>query len=263
MVCALTVTAALVASGSAAGRGVGETAVGTEILFPIAGHTIGAGGTIWDTDIRLLNRSGMTTNVTLDFFPAGEIGNDAPARSRTLLLSVGEHLVLNGWANIFPGAPQGLGAIRVTSDLAIIGVARIYNDQRSVGGGTFGQFVGGYSAAAARSFGTFPMLSNQHTQLGVSGFRTNIGWFNNSPNVSTVTFRAHVLGGTHGAVVATATRTVLPYSQMQLPLNQLFPAHLEPYEHLYVTFETVGAPLHVYASVVDNVTADPILIPVQ
>lgn len=197
--------------------------------------------------------------MTLEFFPTGGVTNEAPALSREVQVPPREQIVLNRWDNVFPASPPALGAIRIRSDEPIIAVARVYNDQRPVGRGTYGQFIPGLPADAARTNGVLPMLAHQEYFIGRGGFRTNIGWFNNSALSVTVTFRMHMMH----AVLATVTRDIPPFSHLQLPIRGLFGSVLEPWDQLHVTFETTGSALHVYASVVDNVTSDPIFIPAQ
>lgn len=231
----------------------------TRAVLPIVGKVEGLDGTRWDTEIRLLNLSGAATDVTLEFFPAGPGGHDAPRLTRNLTVDDGEHLALSGWASVFPGAGEaGLGAMRVVSTRAIVTVARIYNDQRAIGNGTYGQFVPA-QRIGTRVSGALPMLANSR---GPGGFRTNIGWFNDSGSSVSAKFRAYVPGGTPGTAVATAVRSIASYSQSQESLNELFP-DLESYDNLYVTWESTNGPLYVYASVIDNVTGDPIFIPAQ
>ncbi|HEX7709102.1 MAG TPA: hypothetical protein VF701_21780 [Thermoanaerobaculia bacterium] len=235
------------------------TATDTEIVLMVAGHVPGGAGSRWETDIRLVNQTSSTASVNLEFFPSGSVGNTAPALSRQVEVLAHQQTVLNRWTNIFPGAEPGIGAIRVISDHPIVAVARVYNDQRPQGGGTFGQFVPGIPAGMARTTGVLPMLAHQEYFIGKGGFRTNIGWFNNSAHSVTLTLRVHMLH----AVLVTVTREIAPFSQLQLPIGDIFGPTLEPWDQLHVTFEATEPGLHVYASVVDNVTNDPIFVPAQ
>lgn len=99
-----------------------------------------------------------------------------------------------------------------------------------------------------------------HPQTG-SGFRSNIGWFNPEASPVDVTFRFHRFGGAGpGTVEGTVRRSVAAHSQLQVTLNDLL-SYLEPEQQLYVTFETAGGPMFVYASIVDNITGDAIFVP--
>ena len=227
----------------------------TDAVFPIAGRVAGANNTFYRTDVSLLNVSGGATPVVLEFYPSGAAGNVSPSHTATLILASGEQLNLNGdHLQTTLGVTNGTGAIRVVAPRQITAVSRIYNDQRATNAGTLGQYVPALDAQFNRTSGALPMLSNQH---GTSGYRSNIGWFNGSSSTSTVTFRVHRPNAT---VLQTTTLTVPPGQQLQMTLNQIFDT-LEPLDQLYVTFSTTGAPLYVYASIVDNTNGDAVFIP--
>jgi hypothetical protein len=133
--------------------------------------------------------------------------------------------------------------------------ARIYNDQRDAGEGTFGQFVQGLSMGGALQAGTIAFLSNEDPATG-EGFRSNIGWFNPNPVPVSVVLRGW---DTSGALLGEVEHTAGGYEQLQRNLGQLWPA-LATYGNLYVTF-TADAPLFFYGSVVDNVNGDAIYVP--
>ncbi|MFP5247040.1 MAG: CHRD domain-containing protein [Thermoanaerobaculia bacterium] len=246
-------------AGAIRGQLVASGAGATDVVFPIVGSAEGANNTFYRTDLALLNLSGAETAAELQFYPSGDAGNSSPTATATLILASGEQVNLNGdnLRNVL-NVPAGTGALRVVSTRAIHAVARIYNDLRVGGGGTLSQFVPSFPNSWNLTTGALPMLSNGQPASSL-GYRTNIGWFNGTAAASTVTFRVHRPNGT---VLETSTRTVQPGAQQQVSLNALFPS-LEPLDQLYVTFSTTGAPLYVYASVVDNVNGDGIFIPAR
>jgi CHRD domain len=246
-------------SGAIRGQLVGISGGATDVVIPVAGRAAGANNTFFRTDLALLNTSGAEVPVVLEWYPTG--GSGAPAASGTLTIGPGEEVNLfrDELQNTLGlGDSNGIGAIRVVATRAISAVARIYNDQRTSGAGTFSQFVQGQSSDHNRTTGVLPMLANEAASTG-EGFRSNVGWFNGSGATATVTFRAHSPNGT---VAETVTRDVPAGEHRQVSLGTLFPA-LPAFESLYVTFSTTGAPLYVYASVVDNVNGDAIFIPAQ
>lgn len=229
----------------------------TDVVFPIVGSVPGANNTFYRTDLSLLNTSGAATQVVLEYYGTGAAGMASPTSTATLSLASGEQLSLNGGTlQQLLGAADGTGALRVVSTRPIEAVARIYNDQRAVDAGTLSQFVPGLSSEYNRTVGALPMLANQQS---ANGYRTNIGWFNAGETAATVTFRLHRPDGTS---LETSARVVPAGSQQQVPLNQLFPS-IEAMDSLYVTFTSAGAPVYVYASVVDNKNGDAIFIPAQ
>ena len=231
----------------------------TRGIFPVAGSVAGANETFFRTDISLLNRSNTDTVVILEFYATGAEGN-SPSAVATVPIAAHEHLYLYEVTQEVLGLEEGsTGAIRVMAPQPIVAVARIYNDQRVVGGGTFGQFVRAQGPESNRSSGALPMLANELPSTGM-GYRTNIGWFNDGSEAVTVVFRAR---NNDGTVIETTTRTVEPREQRQMTLRELFPG-VQPTESLYVTFDTSDdVPLYVYASVVDNRNGDAVFIPAE
>jgi hypothetical protein len=230
----------------------------TAFVFPVVGTGPGASDSFWDTNITLLNLSGVDANVVLEFFEASSEGRTEPTVSRQILLENEEQSSLT---MTLLAIPPGFGAMRVLSTQPIIAVARIFNEPAGEEG-ALGQFVPALPPSAERRAGALPMLSNVHPAAGY-GSRSNIGWFNDGETPVLVTFRFHRPGGAGpGTVIGTVTRLVEPRSQQQVTLNDLV-SHLEPEQSLYVTFATEGGPLYVYASRIDNASGDPIFIPAQ
>lgn len=233
------------------------TANATDVLFPIAGRVVGANNTFYRTDVYLLNLSGASTPVVLEYYASGSAANNAPTATATITVANNEQVNLSGdMLQNTLGIGNGTGALRVVAPGRVIATARIYNDRRSFDGGTLGQFIPALGAEYNRTTGALPMLANEQ---GLNGYRANIGWFNASTTTATVTFRVHRPNGT---VLQTTTLNVPRGQQMQMPIGQIFNT-LEPLDQLYVTFTTAGAPLYVYASVVDNTNGDAIFIPAQ
>jgi hypothetical protein len=147
----------------------------------------------------------------------------------------------------------------VISARPLFGTARIYNDQRAAGAGTFGQFIAAADDTKDYNRGVLPMLSHQPAASRL-GSRTNIGWFNHQTTVANVTFKAH---DNNGNVLATSqSQSIQPSTHSQVPLTALFPG-LAATDNLYVTFQPDNDSLFVYASVADNVNGDAIYVPAQ
>jgi hypothetical protein len=246
-------------NGAIRGQLVAAASDATDAVFPIVGRVQGANGTFYRTDISLLNQSGENTSVVLELYPAGPSGNTSPSSTVSVALDNNEQETLVGDAvqNLF-GMGDGLGAVRIIAPRHVTALARIYNDQRTVGDGTFSQFVPSMGGTSNRTSGALPMLANAQAATG-AGYRTNIGWFNAGPNLVNVTWRVHSANGT---VLMTSDRVIAPRAAGQSGLAEIF-AGLGAQSNVYVTFSTTGGPLYVYASVVDNVNGDAIFIPAQ
>ena len=240
-------------SGAIRGQLVPAPSGGTDVVFPIAGRVPGVNNTLFRTDLTILNLSGTAAPVALEYYPSGQTGNNGPSASFTFVIANNSQLNLNDLISTTLGINAGTGAIRIQSPNRIDAVGRVYNDLRPSNGGTLSQFIHGLNVDYNRTSGALPMLANQ---TGASGYRTNIGWFNNNSAPGTLTLRAHRSDGT---VLATSTFDVNPFAQTQLNLSQIFPS-LEPLEQMYVTYETTAVPMFVYASVVDNTTGDGVFI---
>lgn len=228
---------------------------GVTLYIPVIATVAGQAGTDFHTDARIVNRSGAAANVTLGYFPRGAGGASGPAQTADIEIASNEQAVLDDVATELFGVTNGAGALEIVSDQAVSASARIYNDQRAAGAGTFGQFVQALGMSDALTSGTIAFLSNEDPATG-AGYRTNIGWFN--PNGTSVDV---VLRGwdTSGTYLGEVEHTAGAYEQLQRSLGQLWPA-LSTYGNLYVTF-TADAPVFFYGSVVDNVNGDAIYVP--
>ena len=231
----------------------------TRVVFPVVGRAAGANNTEYRADVRLVNISGLAHDVLLEYYAAGTTANASPTATTTINLAAGEQELLDNVARTAFGIDSGIGALRVVSSRPIVATARIYNDQRAAGAGTFAQFTRAAEETEAWTRGILPMLSNQPAASRV-GYRTNIGWFNPRLTTANVVFRAH---DNNGTVLATSEPQVIPsFSQLQVPLTQLFPT-LAAMDNLYVTFDSDNDSILAYASVADNVNGDAVFIPAQ
>lgn len=231
----------------------------TRLVFPVIGRVAGAGGTEYRADVRLVNLSGLSNDVLLEYYAAGTPTNGVPTATATVTLGPGEQEILDNAANTLFNVEAGTGTLRVISSRPIFGSARIYNDQRTAGAGTFGQYIRGADDSDAVNRGILMMLSNQPAASRM-GSRTNIGWFNPNTLTANVTFRAH---DNTGAVIATSQpQAIAPFSHAQVPLTALFPG-LAAMDNLYVTFDSADGAVFVYASVADNVNGDAIYVPAE
>ena len=240
--------------GAIRGQLVAAASDATDSVFPVVGRAAGANNTFFRTDIALLNRSGEDTSVVLEYYPSGPAGNAAPTRVVSVNVDNNEQRLLSGdvLQNLL-GVSDGTGALRIRAPRNVTALARIYNDQRATGGGTFSQFIPAQPGSQNRTNCALPMLAS------TNDYRTNVGWFNSGEGVVAATFRAHHADGSE---LASVTRNVAPGAQEQSPLTSLFPA-VAGHDDVYVTFTTTGGSLYGYASVVDNVNGDAIFIPCQ
>ncbi len=236
-----------------AGGGEGDAYVA---YFPVAAAIAGQAGTFFRTDARMVNLSGQAASVTLQYYPEGDAGNSGPSATATVTVGPGQEAVLNDFVAEQFGVTDGKGAVVISSSTELKSLARIYNDARDAGLGTFGQLVPAQTIDHALTNGVLPFLSNEDAASG-EGFRGNIGWFNPNTDAIQVSFAAW--DATTGQQLGTLTSSAEGLAQQQLNLAQLWP-ELADAGDLYVTFVS-SEPVFMYASVVDNVNGDAIFIP--
>jgi hypothetical protein len=228
----------------------------TQFTFPVVARVPGAAGTAYRTDVRLVNTSGAATDVLIQFYPGGGTANAGPTKTVTITLAPGEQEVIDDLLDSQFDIDNGIGAMQIFSARPIVAIARIYNDQRANGAGTFGQFAAGAgNTVASRQSGVLAGLSD--SPIATGPFRTNVGWFNAGSTDATLTLRAHANDGT---VIATQTVTVPAFSQRQQHISGIF-ATLGTRENFYITYTTNSPNLFLYASVVDNENGDAIYVP--
>jgi len=235
--------------------GLVDEIVQATIYHPVVATITGQAGTNFVTDVRVLNRSGEDARVTVDYFEEGPNGNMAPTASATVDVASNQQLAVNDLVGSVFGLTNSKGGVIITANRDVSAFARIFNDQRAAGEGTFGQFQPGLPLSHGWPSGAVPFLSNEAAGSG-EGFRANLGWFNPNMMPVDVTFQGWDADGTLlGEISATAN----PYEQQQFNVGDLWPA-LATYGDLYITYSTDGSNLFVYGSLVDNVNGDAIYI---
>lgn len=228
--------------------------------FPVVGRVDGLNGTRFVADVRVVNRSSETENVTLEFFPGSAAGVSAASAVHGVAVAPGAELVVNDVVGSL--SATGLGALKIgTSSEQTAGV-RVFNDLRPADGGTTGFFIRSKEIPGAATSGVLPFLSqasDARIQIG-DGFRSNIGWFNPSLSSAGATFQVH--RASDGAVLGSVDVGIAALSQLQQPVFALVstvaPAD-RAQEDFYVTW-TSTRPIYVYGAVVDNKTGDVVYV---
>ncbi len=178
---------------------------GTDLYLPSIAHGQGQcpDGVCaqWRSDVWIYNPSPTSVDVELCFLQRGQ-ENLSPA-SQSLTVAAGETRELTDVVAILFNLDEGYGALRVTSDVAVVVTGRVYdsNVQTSGGTGSAGQFCGGLPAASAIGAG-------QSTELiGLAEdsedlLRSNFGLVEVSGSAATV-----AVSRCDGAGTVLATRT--------------------------------------------------------
>lgn len=229
----------------------------SDLYVPASAHTSGINGTNWRSDLSIHNPGQAQAAYRIEML-LRDHDNSLP-RSKSFTLSIGETITYHDiLSSLFD--TSGAASLRVVTTAGKIMVtSRTYNQ---LDHGSFGQLVPAIARAQAIAFGQEArMIGLSHTSAALgTGSRVALGLVNASPAAITVQadFRAH--NGVH------------------LGSSQLF--ELQPFEfrQIEAVFELVandpvsdgviivrtltgGARFFAYASVVDNITGDPIFIP--
>jgi hypothetical protein len=206
-----------------------------------AAHARGAHGSVWRTDLCLLNRSGQTTSATVLLH-----GGTGGTASMTIDLADGEQVILNDVVALV--GMDGSRAVEITADRPIMVSSRTYNSNDK---GTFGLFLDGMSESQAIGAGEVVWLPQLRQN---AAFRTNIGLVNSGNTKARVRISFF---DAEGNDLVSKKRALDPGAWIQL---------LEPFSRLadrvdidsgYATVEVVsGKGVIAYASVIDNATND-------
>jgi hypothetical protein len=239
----------------------GQLSTGETVLnLPVVAEVPGLPPSLFRTAGTITNLSNQEAEVWAEWYPASREARTAPAKvTRLAIPSRGTASFDNLLQQLF--GVSGRGAVRLVSPAPIAAGVNIFNDQRSSGKGTFGQFAQGLPLDQALVQGVLTYNTHRPKTEG-SGWRTNFGWFNPSPQP--VTLEVRVLRP-DGTAAASKTLTLQPWSNDLLACgdsNGLVPASACSSTNFTVAF-SASAPVFLYSSVVDNLTDDGLYQPAQ
>ena len=214
-------------------------------------RTSGANDTEWRSELAVLNVGERAVEATASFRAAGSDPIEI-----TGTVAAGQLLAWDDvLGELFEVTQQVAGSIQVDGDGPLVVTARTYN-QSDVG--TVGQFLPGIApedTMAAGDIGVLsPLASNQQ-------FRTNVGYINLADHACEVRVTLYDAAGNR--VGDERVRNIDPSGWKQD--NDIFGVTgAGSHDHAYARAEvlTNNCSVWVYASVVDNATGDPTMIPV-
>lgn len=223
-------------------------------LVDTSGHTPGAAGSTWVTDLVIHNPGTEPATANLYFLKQGQ--ENSTAVGRTVEVQAGASLRLADVVATAFGESSTSGAVLVGSPASLIVASRTFSTATT---GTYGQYVEGYPASRLVA-GTAAVRLLQLTRS--TSYRTNIGFANATaadlPVVADL-YRAD------GSKIATRSHTVKPFGYLQD--NDVFNAAGAPSVedgYAVVHSTSAGASYLTYASVIDNRTNDPVhVVPVR
>ena len=209
----------------------------------------GVAGSVWRSNLGLLNRSLDPAKVTLRL-------HKNPVRERTLTIAPGaEHRIEDVVNWIAPGH-SGSAALEVVSDQALLVLARTANTIAEAAtcypGGSFGQVFDGRTVQSGLVTGEIVTLTSLRENEDA---RTNIGFTNTGETRARIVYTLYDAAGTE--VYRSGALTLAPGEWHQE--NRPFSAHAGLHDvdggRATVRIER-GAGIQVYASLLDAVTSD-------
>ncbi len=172
----------------------------TDLWVAAAASADGAHGSLWRTDLCLLNRSGAATTTEIRYR-----GDNGGADTMIMQLEHGEQITVRDV--VAEMDMVGGGSLEVFSDALVLASSRTYNTGDE---GTFGQFIDGTSRSSTVESGATVWLPQLQQN---DAFRTNIGLLNTGNVQATVKVR---LFSGEGHQIGQTTRTLAAYERIQL-----------------------------------------------
>lgn len=216
-----------------------------------AAQTDGAGGTVWRTELTLLNAGSQSANITMVFLPSAGGG----IRTREVYLAPRQSTTYdNALLDLF-GMSSGAGAIAIDATSAST------TPQLRVTSRTFTTGVNGTYGQSVPDIEPSKLGQTQYvTGMQSNGrFRTNVGLVNRASFSVPVTL---TLYNSTGAALAAKSLTVPANSFQQWPVTEVFPQIAGAAYDVLSMRASSGADgvINLFASVVDNVSQDPVYV---
>jgi hypothetical protein len=234
-----------------------------EAIYVVAAANLGGvGGTNWRTDAEVHCWGGTAAVFNVELLEHG-LDNSTPSQVKTYSLQPGQsRRLVDILQNEF--SFSGQAALRVTSTSGhVLVTSRTYNllgegnDAGLPAGATFGQFIPGVTDDEAIHYGEEGRLIQlSHTPGGLTGFRTNLVLVNARPKQITVEVDLY---DSDGVRFGTVTRDLAPYEYRQV--NAVFAkvsSAVVADGYAVIRTTTVDGAVFALASVVDNLTGDPV-----
>jgi PKD repeat protein len=232
-----------------------QTSAAGPYWVPSVAHAPGAGTSKWRTNIAVVNRSGASATLTLEFIPyaAGATVTKTQTLANNTTVEWADVLVsLFGFAD----SANTKGTVKITSDKSIFALSRTYNQAAS---GTFGQYYPALVAAQSVTSGqsaVLPLLKKS------SDFRTNAGFQNLGAASCTGTIKLYNATGVQVGSTRTLTAATDKYIQDDDVFAKAGAGNQQP-AYAVVEVTTAGGKAWFFGSVIDAITNDPTTVPQQ
>jgi PKD repeat protein len=223
-------------------------------LVPAAAHAPGAEGSLWRTDIAVVNPGASPASLALTFVPV----DGAPVARTSSLAAGGTREWADVLVSLFGVAADAnvSGAIGISSDAALCVASRTFNQDAS---GTFGGFLPAVAPGDGLSPGDAGVLPHL---VRNALFRTNVGVANLGAAAATARLRLY---GADGAAAGAPIDVTVPAGGLVQVVDPFGVAGAGDRDIAYATVEvlTPGGLAWAYASVIDNRTGDPTIVPLE
>jgi len=223
-------------------------------VVPAAAANAGAYGTYWGSDVALVNLSDGEGIVRVRAGSVAQPGGESVVASWSL--PPGQVVTLDDILSNFPdfAAPGALFLSFEGVDPSLVaGASRTFTNAPEGAPGTLGQGLPLLKAAELYAPGV-PLYA---PLAGRDGFRTNLGLVNAGPTEASFLVRLH---GEGGATLGETTVTLPSLSWRQQEAFSMVGVEPTPLVYASVIGQS-GSLLWMYASQVDNATADPTTMP--
>ncbi|HXA17540.1 MAG TPA: hypothetical protein VN380_11140 [Thermoanaerobaculia bacterium] len=239
------------------------------LIIPAVGHANGANNSLFESDVRIANITAQAMTYQLNFTLTGTDGTQS-GQSTTIQVSPGSTMALDDILTSFFGTgsdgSSALGVLEIrpltttqSSSVSVQTVAssRTYNSTPT---GTFGQFI---PAIAFSQFISHPPDSSPNPILSLqqiaqsAAYRTNFGIVEGSGQPASVL--VHVFNNAGVEVVAPIPISLLPGEHQQRNLLADNGITLTDGRFEVEVVSPTGS-VTAYASVIDNLTNDPLMV---
>ncbi len=240
-------------------RAVGPAGIGCSgpynLVIPAAAHSNGQ----WQSDLDILNDGTGDAAVDVALLKQNQ-ANTSPLVNSVAIPPGQVVRIIDILGTVLPATNAALG-IRFCQGTPAVN-SRFYNTATG-GRGTYGMWVPGLpetAAVTAGMRGTFHLLTYSTTIT--TGFRVNIGLANALGSDATVVIRLY---GDDGLQIGQEiTKTLRAFEQVQYTkIHQVVSSPNVAHGWATVEVTTPGGKVHAYAMLIDNVSSDPIFMPVD
>ncbi|HEX7154245.1 MAG TPA: hypothetical protein VF618_22345 [Thermoanaerobaculia bacterium] len=233
-------------------------------IIPAGGHTPGANGTMWMSDIALQNFQSTSLDVQIIFIESGLENSDNvfPVEMGSVTVPPNGSVLLKDVVNGHRGMTSTTGAFLVGADRPFAVTSRSYS--MSPSGDTIGQTVPPARDFIDNTTGITDLATAVAYVPGVirsARFRTNLGFVaGNGSNSEAMQLTITVRDG-NGAVSGTRNYSIVPgaFVHTQFPMSDIVSRTFDIGSVEYRITAGSGAVVP-YASVIDNNTADAVFV---